>query len=239
MHLRFKRSRCHELSDQNNTFLSFAWSLPGVVEADNVRMLETLQHSGFLFETLTLRLGQLAILHTGQKRKISHTYIKSEETFTWKHEGRSIYQKQTCSINSTTLLWWVWLQSNQAGSGWRGKLINRKQKQVLTNAYKTDNYAKHLFHLTQKHHRNMLLEHKSRGNMKQSTTRKWCPATLTCSSRERCAWNKRQSFHLSSQEPQTSIRVSVRLCFDDVFLSAHALFLWEVLCDKLVCICDS
>lgn len=79
MHLRFKCSRCHELSDQNNTFLSFAWSLPGVIEADNVRMLETLQHPGLLFEALTLRLGQLAILHTGQTRKICHTYIKSEE----------------------------------------------------------------------------------------------------------------------------------------------------------------
>ena len=73
MYSRFKRSRCHELSDQNNTFLSFAWSLPGVIEADNVRMLETLQHPSLLFEALTLRLGQLAILHTGQKRKFSHT----------------------------------------------------------------------------------------------------------------------------------------------------------------------
>ncbi len=80
MHSRFERSRCHELRDQNNTFLSFARSLPGVIEADNVRMLESLQHSGLLFEALTLRLGQLAILHTGQGRKVSHMYIKSEET---------------------------------------------------------------------------------------------------------------------------------------------------------------
>lgn len=54
VYLRFQRSRCHELSDQNNTFLSFARSLPGVVEADNVRMLETLQHPGLFFEALTL-----------------------------------------------------------------------------------------------------------------------------------------------------------------------------------------
>lgn len=65
--LRFQCSRCHELSDENNTFLSFAWSLPGVIEADNVRMLETLQHPGLLFEALTLRLGQLAILNVGEK----------------------------------------------------------------------------------------------------------------------------------------------------------------------------
>lgn len=59
---RFKRARRHELSDQNNTFLSFARSLPGVIEADNVRMLETLQHPSLLFKALTLRLGQLTIL---------------------------------------------------------------------------------------------------------------------------------------------------------------------------------
>lgn len=33
-------------------------------------MLEALQHPGLLFEALTLRLGQLAILHMGEgKRK--------------------------------------------------------------------------------------------------------------------------------------------------------------------------
>lgn len=78
MNSRFKCARCHELRDQNNTFLSFARSLPGVIEADNVRMLETLQHPGLLFEALALRLGQLAILHTGQKRKISHTDTKNK-----------------------------------------------------------------------------------------------------------------------------------------------------------------
>ena len=87
---RFKRSRCHELSDQNNTFLSFARSLPGVIETDNVRMLETLQHPGLFFEALTLRLGQLAILHTGQERKMSHPYRKIKETFIGNLAGRSI-----------------------------------------------------------------------------------------------------------------------------------------------------
>lgn len=67
--LRFERPGRHELGDQNNALLSFARSLPGVVEADNVRMLEALQHSGLLFEALTLRLGQLAILYTGQGKR--------------------------------------------------------------------------------------------------------------------------------------------------------------------------
>lgn len=51
---RFESARCHELRDQNDAFLPFAGSLPGVVEAHDVGMLETLQHPGLLFEALAL-----------------------------------------------------------------------------------------------------------------------------------------------------------------------------------------
>lgn len=97
VYLRFKRARCHELRDQNNTFLSFARSLPGVVEADNVRMLETLQHPGLLFEALALRLGQLAILDAGQRRKVSqrmHTYAAGKNIYHVESGGKTHSPKQ-------------------------------------------------------------------------------------------------------------------------------------------------
>lgn len=101
MDLRFERPGRHELGDQNNALLSFARSLPGVVEADNVRMLEALQHSGLLFEALTLRLGQLAILYTGQgkrekkkemgkKKPISGYAKKLKEMFTQRRRRKEV-----------------------------------------------------------------------------------------------------------------------------------------------------
>lgn len=85
-HLRFKGSRCHELSDQNNTFLSFARPLPGVIEADYVRMLQTLQHPRLLFETLTLWLGQLAILHGTEEDNLSYIYTEIRKKFIHKQQ---------------------------------------------------------------------------------------------------------------------------------------------------------
>lgn len=60
--LRLERARCHEFSHQDNTLPPFQGWLPGVIEADYVWMLKAFQHSGFLFKTLPLGLGQLAIL---------------------------------------------------------------------------------------------------------------------------------------------------------------------------------
>lgn len=114
MYSRFKCARRHELSDQNNTFLPFTWCLPGVIEADNVRMLETLQHPSLLFKALTLRLGQFTILYTGQRRKISHRSTNSfqlrEEVFTYK-QGKLTVQHHYSECG---------YDQNKQGEIWRG-----------------------------------------------------------------------------------------------------------------------
>ncbi|KAA8591088.1 hypothetical protein FQN60_002031 [Etheostoma spectabile] len=52
----------HEFSDQHNALLAAEHRLPRIIEADDVGVLETLQHLCLLLEALLLRLGQLAIL---------------------------------------------------------------------------------------------------------------------------------------------------------------------------------
>lgn len=42
MDLRFKCSRCHKFSHQNNALLSFDCGFPGIIESNNIGMLKTL-----------------------------------------------------------------------------------------------------------------------------------------------------------------------------------------------------
>lgn len=49
-------------------------------------MLETLQHPGLFFEALSLGLGQLTILHTGQRERISHTMQRKRSSEIWRVE---------------------------------------------------------------------------------------------------------------------------------------------------------
>ena len=55
----------HELGDQDNAFsvggLLFA-DLPRVVKANDVGMLQSLEHFGFLSKSLSLNFGQLSFL---------------------------------------------------------------------------------------------------------------------------------------------------------------------------------
>lgn len=64
-HLRLEGARGHELGDEDDAFLALEGGLPGVVEADDVGVLEPLQHLGLLLEALLLRLAQLAVLGRG------------------------------------------------------------------------------------------------------------------------------------------------------------------------------
>lgn len=110
LHLRFKRSGRHELSDQNDALLSFARSLPGIIEADDVGMLQTLEHPGLLFEALALRLGQLTVLRTGEHKETHHPH--SQKKFICNQRGRCNYLTINVSINSTAQLLRAQLQSH-------------------------------------------------------------------------------------------------------------------------------
>lgn len=66
---RFEGARRHEFRHQEDAFVALHCRLPGVVEADDVGVLEALQHLHLLAETLPLRLGQLPGL---QRRDDDH-----------------------------------------------------------------------------------------------------------------------------------------------------------------------
>lgn len=56
---RLERARGHEFRHQDDALVALHRGLPGVVEADDVGVLQALQHLHLLAETLPLRLGQL------------------------------------------------------------------------------------------------------------------------------------------------------------------------------------
>lgn len=55
-HSRFQSAGRHEFCDQHNALPALGGTLPGVVKADNVGMLQPLQHARLLLEALPLRL---------------------------------------------------------------------------------------------------------------------------------------------------------------------------------------
>ncbi len=59
---RFERAGGHELGDQQDTLVALHSGLPGVVEAHDVGVLETLEHLHLLAEALALHFGQFARL---------------------------------------------------------------------------------------------------------------------------------------------------------------------------------
>ena len=73
LHSRFERARSHELRHQCNALPAFGGPLPGIIEADDVGMLQALQHSSLFLEALPLRLGQLAILQRTQREHTVNT----------------------------------------------------------------------------------------------------------------------------------------------------------------------
>lgn len=75
---RFERAWGHEFSHQDDALVALHRRLPGVVEADDVRVLQALQHLHLLTETLPLCLGQL----TGLQRKSDYyesVYVHSSD----------------------------------------------------------------------------------------------------------------------------------------------------------------
>lgn len=61
-------------------------------------MLETLQHPGFLFEPLALRLGQFTVLQTGRRGTISREHAKRRKT---KHCTFETFREDTHPPNQT------------------------------------------------------------------------------------------------------------------------------------------
>lgn len=61
-HSRLEGAGGHELGDEDDALLALEGGLPRVVEADDVGVLQPLQHLRFLLEPLLLRLGQLPVL---------------------------------------------------------------------------------------------------------------------------------------------------------------------------------
>ena len=74
--LRFQGARCHEFGDEYYVFLAAGADLfPVVIEADNVRVAESLQHLRLFLEALPLRTTQLPVLRQQQNRNL--LYINS------------------------------------------------------------------------------------------------------------------------------------------------------------------
>ena len=66
----------HQLRDQDQDLVTLDVALPGVVETNDVGMLQTLQHLDLLLETMALLCGQTARLKEQQLTIIyMYTYI--------------------------------------------------------------------------------------------------------------------------------------------------------------------
>lgn len=72
--LRFERARGHEFRHQDDALVAFDRGLPGVVEADDVGVLQALQHLHLLTEALPLCLGQLAGLQRRETKRNDSVY---------------------------------------------------------------------------------------------------------------------------------------------------------------------
>lgn len=71
---RLERARGHELRHQDDALVAFDRGLPGVVEADDVGVLQALQHLHLLTETLPLCLGQLPGLQRRETKRNDSVY---------------------------------------------------------------------------------------------------------------------------------------------------------------------